>query len=308
MKRLTTTLLGFLLVCFIAGCGGGGGDTDGVNTRPVAGISISPTIGKLSEPFTFDASGSTDGQDSVAALQVRWDFDSDGTFDTAYSVAKVVNHTFVGVGRYVVTVEVMDTGGLTGQASIDIGVTSDEGGTVLMQDDFNDGSATDGDPAMWEPDSAGWAVLNNVYRYSGGDAGWSTTRAGSTGWTDYILEFDVMSEGGTNKGALFRVLDRDTYYVVNMRHGSYDDIVLLKEINGSTVWLDNTAISNPNNVWYHIRVKADGGDLRCWIDERLLVTATDSAISNGRISLFGYGPDATGPISYDNVIVKALAP
>lgn len=43
---------------------------------------------------TFDASGSIDGEDPAESLQVRWDFENDGTWDTAYSSQKIVSHDY----------------------------------------------------------------------------------------------------------------------------------------------------------------------------------------------------------------------
>ena len=40
--------------------------------------------------FNFDASAVVDGEDAAAAVQVRWDFEDDGTWDTAYSTTRTV--------------------------------------------------------------------------------------------------------------------------------------------------------------------------------------------------------------------------
>lgn len=53
-----------------------------------AGFMTSPAI------FNFDASGVSDGEDAAAALQVRWDFDDDGTWDTGYSTTKTASHDY----------------------------------------------------------------------------------------------------------------------------------------------------------------------------------------------------------------------
>jgi hypothetical protein len=44
--------------------------------------------------FNFDASGVVDGEDATAALQVRWDFEDDGVFDTTFSTTKTVSHDY----------------------------------------------------------------------------------------------------------------------------------------------------------------------------------------------------------------------
>lgn len=61
--------------------------------------------------FTFTASQSTDKETKSTKLQVRWDFDGDGTADTFYSYTKSAKHTFDKAGVFYVTLEVLDKGG-----------------------------------------------------------------------------------------------------------------------------------------------------------------------------------------------------
>jgi flagellin-like hook-associated protein FlgL len=66
--------------------------------------------------FTVNASASTDLEDSTALLEVRWDWEDDGTWDTAWSTTKTDGHLYVSPGTYTIRLEVRDTGGLTDQA------------------------------------------------------------------------------------------------------------------------------------------------------------------------------------------------
>jgi hypothetical protein len=73
--------------------------------------------------FEFDASASDDVEDDPADLEVRWDWEGDGVWDTGvYSVTDVVTHTYDHVGRYWPTVEVKDTEGVasTLRKSVDV--------------------------------------------------------------------------------------------------------------------------------------------------------------------------------------------
>ncbi len=87
------------------------GDT--TNIKPVASFEVTPIIGDIGEQFTFDGSGSSDNETPVASLQVRWDWESDGTYDTDYSTDKVAYHSWAASGTYEVTIEVKDGGGKT---------------------------------------------------------------------------------------------------------------------------------------------------------------------------------------------------
>jgi len=92
------------------------------NRAPKASFSISPQNGFLQDEFTFDGSSSSDPEDANASLRIRWDFESDGTWDTEYSVTKVVKRRYTTPGSYQVSLEVIDSGGLTGQATKSLNV------------------------------------------------------------------------------------------------------------------------------------------------------------------------------------------
>ncbi|MCF8229222.1 MAG: PKD domain-containing protein [Bacteroidales bacterium] len=88
-------------------------DPQPTNTKPVASFEVTPVVGDIGEEFTFDASGSSDEETPADALQVRWDWESDGTYDTDYATEKTATHSWAAAGEYVVTMEVKDGGGLT---------------------------------------------------------------------------------------------------------------------------------------------------------------------------------------------------
>ncbi len=105
---LPVCLAAAMILITIPGC-----EKEENNTPPVAEFSISPETGTIETIFSFDASGCSDGQDqSAAALQVRWDWENDGDYDTEFSTNKEMNHQFYTAGTYQVTLEVRDAGGL----------------------------------------------------------------------------------------------------------------------------------------------------------------------------------------------------
>ena len=57
---------------------------------------------------TVDASASTDTETPSADLEVRWDFQNDGTWDTSWSAGKVATFTYPSDGTYTVRMEVRD--------------------------------------------------------------------------------------------------------------------------------------------------------------------------------------------------------
>lgn len=92
------------------------------NDAPAAEFTVSPPAGVVTTEFTFDASATTDDIDAVNALQFRWDWESDGTWDVGWSSQTSQTHTFAEAGSYVVTLEVKDSGGLVGSITHNVNV------------------------------------------------------------------------------------------------------------------------------------------------------------------------------------------
>ena len=87
------------------------------NQPPRATFKTATIYGNLTSEFYFDANDVRDDEDFFNVLQVRWDFESDGVFDTEYSLSKTATHSYGYEGDIKVTLEVMDTGGLTDTTS-----------------------------------------------------------------------------------------------------------------------------------------------------------------------------------------------
>jgi parallel beta-helix repeat protein len=80
---------------------------------PTAAVSVHPPSGPPGISFRFDASGCSDLEDPTSALEVRWDWENDGTYDTTWSTTKIIDHTFNTPGDHFIRLQVRDTDGLT---------------------------------------------------------------------------------------------------------------------------------------------------------------------------------------------------
>lgn len=85
----------------------------GPNSKPFATFSYSPKRGNLSTTFRLDASGSHDDRDAANRLEVRWDFDNDGDWDTPFSTNKVTTVRYDKTGKRLSRVQVRDSAGQT---------------------------------------------------------------------------------------------------------------------------------------------------------------------------------------------------
>ncbi|MCB2212827.1 PKD domain-containing protein [bacterium] len=83
---------------------------------PMAMFTVNPPAGVIDTEFTLDASMSEDDLDAFSELEFRWDFNGDGSFDTAWSNEYMTTTSYSETGSYDVVLEVRDTGGQIGQA------------------------------------------------------------------------------------------------------------------------------------------------------------------------------------------------
>jgi len=120
------------------------------NTPPVADFTVDPNTAERGAPFHFDAGDCTDAEDPVGQLNVRWDWESDGIWDTAYTKNKVATHSYASSGAKVVSLEVMDTGGLSSTASTTVTVGASAGTPPLAGFTVNPATAVAATPFSFD--------------------------------------------------------------------------------------------------------------------------------------------------------------
>jgi len=92
------------------------------NTPPEVDFTISPTSGDTNTLFAMTITAS-DAQDRSIDLRFRWDWENDGTWDTAWSTNPTATHQYAHFGTYSMKVEVNDTGGLKDSAMHEVRVS-----------------------------------------------------------------------------------------------------------------------------------------------------------------------------------------
>lgn len=115
-----------------------GGPT--LNTSPVADFTITPSVGNIGAFFTFDASSSFDKETSDSQLLVRWDFDSDGVWDTNFSPLKITSEQFTALGTFNVVLEVRDEKGFLATATRQVTINN-QGPNIPTNPSPGDGSS-----------------------------------------------------------------------------------------------------------------------------------------------------------------------
>jgi len=93
-----------------------------VNQPPVAAFTIDPATGTVATVFEVDASGSTDTETPASLLEIRWDWENDGSYDTDWSTDRITTHQYDTAGDYTIRLQVRDaddqTGEITGEVTV----------------------------------------------------------------------------------------------------------------------------------------------------------------------------------------------
>lgn len=92
------------------------------NNPPTADFIVTPLTGNLETVFNVDASNSSDDNDPIGDLQVRWRWEAGGSF-TNWTTTKSASHQYTTEGQKTITLEVRDTAGETSSTSKSVTVT-----------------------------------------------------------------------------------------------------------------------------------------------------------------------------------------
>lgn len=95
------------------------------NYLPEARYTVNPSRGDSNTQFFFDASGVTDAEDPVSSLEICWDWDNDGVYDTEFTTEKTSIHQYNSTGVYFPLMLVRDTKGMKDSIRHMIVVVSD---------------------------------------------------------------------------------------------------------------------------------------------------------------------------------------
>ena len=78
------------------------------NLPPTAGFEVACAYGNILTQFYLDAWSSSDDRLPPSELEIRWDFNGDGIWDTPFSKEKTLYHQFSQPGEYSCTLQVKD--------------------------------------------------------------------------------------------------------------------------------------------------------------------------------------------------------
>ena len=157
-----------------------------INTPPVAIFSITPAIGALETNYTFDARSSYDNQTPRNDLMIRWDWQNDGLWDTAWSITKTAWHSYPAIGNYTVRLEVKDSFGVTSNTTHTLSVAKDIMPPVT-------------DIHLSGVKGKGWYRTSVSVSFSASDdlsgADWTKYRINGSAWARFSSAFSIIGNG-----------------------------------------------------------------------------------------------------------------
>ncbi|MFC1543740.1 PQQ-binding-like beta-propeller repeat protein [Gemmatimonadota bacterium] len=189
-----------------------------IDAAPHAAISVSQRVVATGDSVTFSATACTDPDDAVADLEVRWDFEGDGTWDTDWSFSKATRHAYPATGICFPALEIRDPEGLSAVASDEIHVVPPPQWSVYLGGNLSI-------PLALSPDGS------TIYSASGGGVLTALDTAGNVLWS-----FDA---GASVRGAP-AVDDEGTVFLGDtagkLRAINPDGSVKWTHDIGSTIW------------------------------------------------------------------------
>ena len=168
--RVTVAILAALLIALCHGCSKDNPADAGANTAPNASFTVDPPSGTTETLFQLDASGSSDAGDPVSSLMVRWDWENDGLWNTAWSATKTASHSFTTVGTKTIVLQVKDSGGLTDETTGALSVTAALSVSVVAPNGGENWRAGSTDTIMWT--SRGDAESASIDYSTNGGSSW----------------------------------------------------------------------------------------------------------------------------------------
>ena len=158
--------------CQIHGSPNGGGMSGTVyvnaagNVPPIAFFAATPATGQPGQPVSFDASGSSDPDGTIARYE--WDLDGNGSFETDTGSAPTTSRSYAIAGTSPVTLRITDNAGASSELTISLRVNAPPTASFAVAPNparagvpvtFNGSSSTDADGVIakyeWDLDGNG---------------------------------------------------------------------------------------------------------------------------------------------------------
>jgi hypothetical protein len=175
-------------------------------------------------------------------------------------------------------------------------------GQALLADDFEDGNSTG-----WTQNGGSWDVIVDgtkmYHQYDTNAATTARSTAGSSAWTDQVVEADlkplVFETSGRWLGIMARYVDVNNYYYLKL---AGPNVIELKKLSMNTpITLATATLAVNQGTTYAVKLEVIGTSLRAYVNGHLAARASDSQFPSGSAGVMTYGTTA----EFDDVLVTA---
>src|SRR5262249_50061472 len=113
-------------------------------------------------------------------------------------------------------------------------------------------------------------------------------RLGASVYTDLTATVRFKPVSGKDDqaaGIIFRVQDKDNYYIVRA-NALEDNVILFRYGSGRRTTLKEGSVSVPSGKWQELKLEVEGNRFRGFLNDQLVVETTDDAYAAGGIGLW----------------------
>lgn len=244
--------------------------------------------------------------DNPVIIDDKYDYSVNipASFNDAEILAAVSNGAEVGTIAEIIVQPDIENGQLTGKILVtaESGITQEytinfvlgddvERGKVLLYDDFEDGNIDGWNSNPANKFSVKTISDNKVLSKSIVESGNNLATTGDSTWSDYTVEANVkVTSPKTLLGIVARATDDGkNFYMLRIR--PIDGWVELnKSVNGvlSTDSTDPTLLTSKypyaaeEGKWYSLRMVLKGNSIKGYLNDKLIIDATDSSLQTGK--------------------------
>lgn len=137
-----------------------------------------------------------------------------------------------------------------------------------------------------------------------GEAEFPALVLGGELYTDLMLSTKFKPISGKQDqaaGLIFRVQDKDNYYIVRT-NALEGNVNIYKYANGRRSVIKEGSANVASGQWQELRVQANGNSIQGFLDNQLVVEATDDTYQVGKVGLW---TKADSVSCFDNVLAEA---
>jgi hypothetical protein len=182
--------------------------------------------------------------------------------------------------------------------------------TSLLNENFDKGTFTDwsiinegtkNGPSLWSAATGTLVQTSGIYTNSWpSQPGTYALYKAGTAWTNYRVSLTMKSTSNKSLGVMFRYKDKNNYYRFSWDN-SRNQRQLVRKYNGYFTVLKSSSGSYAANRNYQVDIVANGATLQVFIDNVLVLQATDSRLSSGSIALYSW---ANAGSYFDNIVAQ----